>query len=611
MSKEVQDALQNFGEYAHVGRMLEGCRDSNSDNICYSRNPTEYNDAAPCDTTWALAELSHTGSVAGHFAGFRTSRSYFALRDMQQRAGFMVEDEDGEWHCTRPSNLYEGITCPKGHFKRSEIEFLHGCAQVGLNCDDKEEYDCFCKPCVKAFEVDVYEHKEGEEDDHLLEHFGESLPGCEKMSICGTIEQGESIKLRIFDNMERDNAVVSVTVHAGDLTTDLELLQLKESPYGYEFTVTDDLVQVQVIDVLVNGEPISQSPIRVIVKDKDCDAEYGIGSNRSPNDVGTCVCMNNTYQMGNSCMESHFFFLIIFASVFALLGVVLMFFLAYKKKQSDSVWHVGVDELQFSEPPDVIGQGGFGVVVLGQYRGTKVAVKRVLPPAKKGNSRGSVQMSGSMEGPQAGSGTMSGEMGAKAPRKGKKKSGTTSVSFNPKASGDIEANAKRATTSHSMTSKLWDDFMRQDSRMDNALKILETATSIHGSSTMMGQGATQGSQQGGLLSCIPLWMRFDEHSRLKREFITEMRLLSRLRHPCITTVMGAVIAPRADPMLVMEFMEYGSLHDLLRNDTLYAGGEIILQIIRDITQGIQFLHASRPPILHGDLKAKNILVDSR
>jgi len=39
---------------------------------------------------------------------------------------------------------------------------------------------------------------------------------------------------------------------------------------------------------------------------------------------------------------------------------------------------------------------------------------------------------------------------------------------------------------------------------------------------------------------------------------------------------------------------------------MYAGGEIILQIIRDITQGIQFLHASKPPILHGDLKAKVI-----
>ncbi len=64
-------------------------------------------------------------------------------------------------------------------------------------------------------------------------------------------------------------------------------------------------------------------------------------------------------------------------------------------------------------------------------------------------------------------------------------------------------------------------------------------------------------------------------------------------------------------MLVLEFMEYGSLYDLLRNDTLTLSGEIILQIVRDIAQGIQFLHASKPPILHGDLKAKNILVDSR
>ncbi len=58
-------------------------------------------------------------------------------------------------------------------------------------------------------------------------------------------------------------------------------------------------------------------------------------------------------------------------------------------------------------------------------------------------------------------------------------------------------------------------------------------------------------------------------------------------------------------------MEYGSLYDLLHNETMNPGGEIILQVVRDIAQGIQFLHASKPPILHGDLKAKNILVDSR
>ena len=38
---------------------------------------------------------------------------------------------------------------------------------------------------------------------------------------------------------------------------------------------------------------------------------------------------------------------------------------------------------------------------------------------------------------------------------------------------------------------------------------------------------------------------------------------------------------------------------------------MILQIARDVAQGLRYLHASRPPILHGDLKARNILVDSR
>ena len=36
----------------------------------------------------------------------------------------------------------------------------------------------------------------------------------------------------------------------------------------------------------------------------------------------------------------------------------------------------------------------------------------------------------------------------------------------------------------------------------------------------------------------------------------------------------------------------------------------MLPILRDVTQGVRFLHAAKPQVIHGDLKAQNILVDS-
>jgi serine/threonine protein kinase len=49
----------------------------------------------------------------------------------------------------------------------------------------------------------------------------------------------------------------------------------------------------------------------------------------------------------------------------------------------------------------------------------------------------------------------------------------------------------------------------------------------------------------------------------------------------------------------MEYMDYGSLHDLLKNDTMAINGEIILPILRDISQGVRFLHSADPQVVHG------------
>ena len=65
-------------------------------------------------------------------------------------------------------------------------------------------------------------------------------------------------------------------------------------------------------------------------------------------------------------------------------------------------------------------------------------------------------------------------------------------------------------------------------------------------------------------------------------------------------------------MLFDYTVDHGSLYDLLHNETMELDSELILPILRDITQGMRFLHAADPnPIIHGDLKSQNILVDSR
>ena len=44
------------------------------------------------------------------------------------------------------------------------------------------------------------------------------------------------------------------------------------------------------------------------------------------------------------------------------------------------------------------------------------------------------------------------------------------------------------------------------------------------------------------------------------------------------SVLGAVISSGHDPMLVMEYMEYGSLYDLLHSETMFFTGDINLQV---------------------------------
>jgi Protein kinase domain len=309
------------------------------------------------------------------------------------------------------------------------------------------------------------------------------------------------------------------------------------------------------------------------------------------------------------------------------LGVFIFLFYEHKRKQNDSVWHVKKEELKFPEPPQVIGQGSFGLVLLAEYRGTQVAVKRVIPPSTKRGSGGDAPTMMTASGVNM----MKGDHSESERAGGDSKIAVTAGGSN---------NVGMRSGSLGTTSRVGGGSSSGNTGM----------TSSIGNKSKMGGGFISGTVsmfQGAKGQSTDSTLR----RRLKAEFIEEMRYLSKLRHPCVTTVMGAVIDRGEEPMLIMEasrrkkkvtavwhmcftyfmyrdtmiytltltyaffackqYMDHGSLYDLLHNETIVIEGELLLPILRDVSQGVRFLHSANPQVIHGDLKAQNILVDNR
>eukprot|EP00980_Cylindrotheca_fusiformis_P000864 scaffold227_cov97-Cylindrotheca_fusiformis.AAC.2 len=745
VSEELAQAMMSFKSHYLVGDRIQSCRDEATSKkemeVCDSMPPSHFDPTARCDTTRELAELAYRAGMVGHHKGFRPPRSHSHVRTMQQDAGFIVEDGKGGWRCERDSSLYEAIKCPANHYKVHKEDFTNLCEKAGKPCP--EGYACYCKPCVKAFEVSVFPRKDPEVHEssvfsrengcdkmdvcgtveqgiaiffqaydnlqrsnvnftaqvqdsdgakHLelyevepflyefpvsfggrgvaivevevdgvqipespfqvqviprncdryfpgqgripnealrrcecpygtIEIEGDCLPadshqvilfpwngnnettegmmrdaGCNKMSLCATIEQNEEITFLVYDIRKRINASVTALMH---VQTNEEVLSVHEvEPFLYQFTYLDSTRGVNILEVFVDGVQIPSSPFRIEVESRDCDVDYP-RSGRVANDVGDCECSAESISIGNKCV-SNGNFAAIMASLGLFVAIVLgLWYIRYKRRKSDEVWHINPEELEFSHPVEVIGQGAFGVVLLADYHGTKVAIKRVLPlqPTRRARKTDSVPtVQSNKSGPPVVERNGDIEAGVQDGSSRQHTADTSSAGDNESSSDDFDFFAPAPTDG------------RRKGTLKKCLPFVQSTSAARSKLNVLGTASGGSTTHRSLLARI--FPMCDENTRRQEAFLNEMRLLSRLRHPCITTIMGAIMNSH-DPMMVMEYMENGSLYDLLRNETVYTGGEIILQIVRDIAQGLRFLHSSKPAVLHRDLKAKNILIDSR
>ncbi|KAJ7971493.1 CTR1-like protein kinase [Quillaja saponaria] len=111
---------------------------------------------------------------------------------------------------------------------------------------------------------------------------------------------------------------------------------------------------------------------------------------------------------------------------------------------------------------------------------------------------------------------------------------------------------------------------------------------------------------------VKILMEQDFHAERFKEFLREVAIMKRLRHPNIVLFMGAVTQP-PNLSIVTEYLSRGSLYRLLH---VPGAREMLderrrLSMAYDVAKGMNYLHRHNPPIVHRDLKSPNLLVDKK
>ncbi|CAI0397434.1 unnamed protein product [Linum tenue] len=103
----------------------------------------------------------------------------------------------------------------------------------------------------------------------------------------------------------------------------------------------------------------------------------------------------------------------------------------------------------------------------------------------------------------------------------------------------------------------------------------------------------------------------DQAQTINQEFQHEIAIVSQVNHINVVKVLGLCLETKL-PLLVYEFIPNGTLFDHIhrQRSSIMSTWQNRLRIAAEIAQALDYLHSlANPPIIHGDIKSTNILLD--
>ncbi|CAL5373279.1 unnamed protein product [Camellia sinensis] len=141
---------------------------------------------------------------------------------------------------------------------------------------------------------------------------------------------------------------------------------------------------------------------------------------------------------------------------------------------------------------------------------------------------------------------------------------------------------------------------------------LKSATNEFSNSNLIGKGGS-GTVFRGILrdgKLVAVKMLDSSSLQTEREFQNELQILGSLRSPFVVSLLGFCVE-KSKRLLVYEYMPNRSLQELIFADNSNFNWGRRFEIILDVSRALQFLHLEcDPPVIHGDVKPSNVLLDS-